>query len=141
MSFQPQIEIQAPNHSSFQGPGYQPPAGGFGSGPQGQFGPQGYYGPGFMRGPMGATMSSDRLALTAMILGVLSIPATSMCMMGLPLGIVAICLSVHAKKKIANEPHLHHGLGLAKAGFWCGIAGIALMLLYVGFFAISFARL
>lgn len=101
-----------------------PPAGGFGGGPApGPFGPM---------GPGPAPMpSSDRLAVTGLILGVLSLPAALCCFLGVPLGVAGVLVSRHARQKIEREPHLHHGERLTKIGFWCGLGGIAMTVLSI----------
>lgn len=119
---------------SFDAP---PPAGGFGAapgpGPVGPMGPSAF-------GPIGMphALSSDRLAVIAVILGAMSLPGALFCMTGLPLGIAAVCVSAHAQKKIAMEPHLHHGPRMARAGLYCGIVGIVISLLYLGLTVVPF---
>ena len=114
--------FQSSPNEPFQSP---PPAGGFGA----NAGPTAF-------GPMNAgtfptSTSSDRLAVTALVLGALSVPL-GMCMfLGVPLGVAAIVVSVSARRKIQNHPDLFHGEKTAKTAFWFGVVGVVFSALYI----------
>lgn len=105
----------------FQSP---PPAGGFGTGA----------GPGNF-GPMGGRpfhVSSDRLAVTALVLGALSLPFSMCLFAGVPLGVAAMAVSIRARRLIQAHPNAFHGERTAKIGFWFGVVGVVFSTLYIG---------
>jgi hypothetical protein len=121
--------------------GFGPPGGGGpgGYGPPGDGGPGGFgpppgYGPppgGF--GPPGApigppTAQFNPLAITSMILGILSIPTCCCGFLGTPLAIAGLVLGVVAMGKIRSEPQAWKGGGMAIAGIVTASIGILLAL-------------
>ena len=99
-----------------------PPAGGFGAAP----GP-GHFGPVH---PTATAASSDALAVASVVLGALSIPFTLCCFGGLPLGIAAMVIGKRAQNRIQAQPNAFHGARSATVGFWLGLVGVTLSVLY-----------
>jgi len=108
-------------------PGYGPPPGGGFGPPPGGFGPPG--------GPMmmGGAPRFNPLAITSMILGILSIPSCfcSCFLPGLssPLAIGGLVLGIIAMGKIKGNPQMNKGGGMAIAGIVTSAIGVILMLL------------
>ena len=79
-------------------------------------------------------------AVAALVLGIVSIVG---CMfyglLSIPAGIVAIVLARGVKKDVAANAVSSSSLGLAQAGFVCGIIGLSLGLLMLAFFAAMIA--
>ena len=121
-------------------PGYGPPPGGYGpggagpsgSGPGGWRPPPGGYGPppgGF--GPPGAPFAPmgpryHPLAITSMVLGILSIPTCCCGFLGVPLAIASLVVGTISLGKIRREPEVWKGGGMAVAGIVT--AGVAILL-------------
>jgi len=61
-------------------------------------------------------------AVAAMVLGIISIPTAIIWFVGIPLGILAIVLGNVALTDARRSGYVN--TGQAKAGIWCGIAGI-----------------
>jgi hypothetical protein len=92
-----------------QPPGYGPPPGGFG--PQMPVGPQ-----------------FNPLAITSMVLGILSIPSCCCWFAGAPLAIAGLVLGVVGLQKIRANPQTWRGGGMAVAGIVMASIGILLAL-------------
>lgn len=104
----------------------QPPAGGFGVAPRSLGATAFGYG---ARGPA-LTPRSQRLAVIACVLGVLSLP-TLVTGIGLAFAIAAMITGHRAKALIVSEPQRYTGRALAVAGFWCGLVTLTLVVLYL----------
>ena len=63
-------------------------------------------------------------AVAAMVLGIISIPTAIIWFVGIPLGILAIVIGNMALTDARRMGYVNKGQ--AKAGIWCGIAGIVL---------------
>jgi hypothetical protein len=100
-------------------PGYGPPPGGFGP-PPGGFGPPGGGPPGMM---MGGPKFSP-LAITSMILGIVSIPSCCCWFVGSPMAVAGLVLGIIAMGKIRSNPQMVKGGGMAIAGIICSSVGL-----------------
>jgi hypothetical protein len=107
-------------------PGYGPPPGGFGP-PPGGFGPPGGP-PGMMM--MGGPKTSP-LAITSMILGILSIPTCCCQFVSAPLAIAGLVLGIIGMGKIRSNPQMFKGGGMAIAGIVCSGVGVILSLIAI----------
>jgi hypothetical protein len=103
-------------------PGYGPPPGGGFGPPPGGFGPPG--GPMMMGGPR-----FNPLALTSMILGILSIPMCCCQALSVPLAIAGLVLGIIGLTKIRANPQGWKGGGMAIAGIATSSVGIILSLI------------
>jgi hypothetical protein len=63
-------------------------------------------------------------AVAAMVLGIISIPTAIIWFVGIPLGILAIVMGNIALTDARRMGYVN--TGQAKAGIWCGIAGIVI---------------
>jgi hypothetical protein len=63
-------------------------------------------------------------AVAAMVLGIISIPTAIIWFVGIPLGILAIVIGNMALTDARRMGYVN--TGQAKAGIWCGIAGIVI---------------
>jgi len=106
-------------------PGYGPPPGGYGPPPG--FGPPG--------GPPGMMMGGPRfnpLAITSLILGILSIPGCCCWFLGAPMAVAGLVLGIVGMGKIRSDPQQWKGSEMAIAGIVC--AGIGLVMLLLAWF-------
>lgn len=109
-------------------PGYGPPPGGYGPPPPGGFGPPG--------GPPGMMMGGPRfnpLAITSLVLGILSIPSCCCWFVGAPFAIAGagLVLGIIALNKIRKSPQEWKGGGMAIAGVVCASIGLILCIFAV----------
>ncbi|HEY8041573.1 MAG TPA: DUF4190 domain-containing protein [Polyangiaceae bacterium] len=115
-----------PGYGPPQGPpGYGPPPGGFGP-PPGGFGPPG--------GPPGMMMGGQRfspLAITSMILGIVSIPGCCCWFIGAPVAVAGLVLGIIAMGKIRGNPQMWKGGGMAIAGIVCASVGLILAMVAI----------
>jgi hypothetical protein len=72
-------------------------------------------------------------AVAAMVLGIISIPTALIWFVGVPLGILAIVMGNIALTDARRSGFVN--TGQAKAGIWCGIAGIVLSIALVAIYA------
>lgn len=103
---------------------------------QGQPGPAQYgYGEPAYQG-----MTTDNgKATAAMICGILGIVLTVLFWpVGVVLDIVAIVLGVLASREIKRSGGMQRGAGKAKAGLICGVVGLVLLVLLLGFLAANY---
>lgn len=112
-------------------PGYGPPPGGGFGPPPGGFGPPGGPPGGMMMGPGGQKFHA--LAITSMILGILSIPSCCCWFLGAPMAVAGLVLGIVGLGKIRQQPQLYKGGGMAIAGIVC--AGVAILLDLVAIFS------
>jgi hypothetical protein len=119
-------------------PGYGPPPGaggppGYGPPPGGGFGPPpGGYGP--PGGPPGMMMGGPKfhaLAITSMILGILSVPSCCCWFLGAPMSVAGLVLGIVAMSKIRGNPQMYKGGGMAIAGIATSAVGIILDLVAI----------
>jgi hypothetical protein len=82
---------------------------------------------------MGGGPSFNPLAITSMILGILSIPTCCCWFIGAPflIAIAALVLGIVAMGKIRGNPQAWKGSGMAVAGIVCGSIGLLLDLLAI----------
>jgi Domain of unknown function (DUF4190)/GYF domain 2 len=94
--------------------------------------------PGPAPGPICITPAprTNSLALTGMLMGILSITCGMCCCYGMPFNLLGIVFSLIALAQIRNDPHPQAGQGLAVAGLV--LSGLSL-LLAVLFFALGLA--
>src|SRR5271165_1181769 len=96
-----------PGYGPPPGGGFGPPPGGFGP-PPGGFGPPGGP-PGMM---MGGGPRFNPLAITSMILGILSIPSCCCWFVGAPLAVAGLVLGIIGMGKIRGNPQMYKGGGM-----------------------------
>jgi Domain of unknown function (DUF4190) len=72
-------------------------------------------------------------AVAAMVLGIISIPTAIIWFVSVPLGILAIVMGNIALTDARRSGFVN--TGQAKAGIWCGIAGILLSIAIVAIYA------
>jgi hypothetical protein len=93
--------------------------------------PPGYvpvgYGYGFPSAP-----THDGLAVTSMVLGILSPFLVFLCLLGAVTGPLAIVLGLVSLSNIKKSAGRLRGKGMARAGVACGAAALVMALLYVG---------
>jgi len=93
------------------------------------------YGYGYGYGYGMPVQQQAQSATASLVWGILSIPLVFMCYIGFIPGIVAIVLGRKAMAQVDQSGGQLGGRSQAKAGFICGIVGIALNVLWFGFFA------
>ncbi len=71
------------------------------------------------------------LAITSMILGILSIPFCCCGGFGSPLPITGLVLGIIAMNKIRSAPQMYKGGGMAIAGIACSAVGLILNLIAI----------
>jgi uncharacterized protein DUF4190 len=79
--------------------------------------------------PVADTGRRTGRAVAAMVLGIISIPTALIWFVGIPLGILAIVIGNMALTDARRMGYVN--TGQAKAGIWCGIAGIVLAVGFV----------
>jgi hypothetical protein len=77
---------------------------------------------------MGGPKTSP-LAITSMILGILSIPMCCCQFVSAPMAIAALVLGIIGMGKIRGNPQMYKGGGMAIAGIVCGGIGIIMSLI------------
>lgn len=83
--------------------------------------------------PVAGTGRRTGRAVAAMVLGIISIPTAIIWFVGIPLGILAIVLGNIALTDARRNGYVN--TGQAKAGIWCGIAGIVLAIAIIAIVA------
>jgi hypothetical protein len=75
---------------------------------------------------MGGGPKFNPLAITSMILGIVSIPSCCCWFIGSPMAVAGLVLGIIAMGKIKNSQGMYKGGGMAIAGIVC--SGVALLL-------------
>ena len=83
--------------------------------------------------PVADTRRRTGRAVAAMVLGIISIPTAIIPVIGIVLGILAIVLGNVALTDARRNGYVN--TGQAKAGIWCGIAGIVLSIAIIAIYA------
>ena len=83
--------------------------------------------------PVADTERRTGRAVASMVLGIVSIPAALLWFVGIPLGILAIVIGNMALTDARKLGYTN--TGQAKAGIWCGIAGIVLSIALIAIVA------
>lgn len=96
--------------------------------------------PGTTPPPNPTVQRSNGLAISSLIIGIISLPFGFTVFVGIILGILAIILGALGNKKAKDEPNVG-GKGMAIAGLVMGIISIVIAILVVTLFATLFASL
>jgi hypothetical protein len=80
---------------------------------------------------MGGGPKFHALAITSMILGILSIPSCCCWFLGAPMSVAGLVLGIVAMSKIRGNPQMYKGGGMAIAGIACSAVGIIMDLVAI----------
>jgi hypothetical protein len=80
---------------------------------------------------MGGAPKTHALAITSMILGILSIPGCCCWFLGSPMAVAGLVLGIIGMSKIKNNPAMFKGGGMAIAGIVCSSVGLILDLVAI----------
>jgi hypothetical protein len=80
---------------------------------------------------MGGGPKVNPLALTSMILGILSIPSCCCWFLGAPMAVAGLVLGIIGLNKVRSSPQMFKGGGMAIAGIVCSSVGILLDLVAI----------
>jgi hypothetical protein len=79
--------------------------------------------------PMTAGGATDPLAITSLVLGIISLPLHFCCYLGWPVGIAAIVCGIISVVRIGKEPNRYAGKGLAWGGMIAAGLGFLMIIL------------
>jgi Domain of unknown function (DUF4190) len=80
---------------------------------------------------MGGQPRFNPLAITSMILGILSIPSCCCWFFGAPMAVAGLVLGIIGMGKIRSNPQMYKGGGMAIAGIVCASVGLILDLVAI----------
>ena len=75
--------------------------------------------------------SNNGMAVASMVLGIISLPTTCCCIIGLPTAITGLILGSVAMNQIKTGRYAKGSRGMALAGIWCSAIALVLMVLWV----------